>query len=73
MRLLSQLLRKGDLPLVDVELYLTYTMLIYELADRYEWGSIMEYDVHYREMQAQHQFKWGDLSAVNQPHLLVPK
>ena len=73
MRLLSQLLRKGDLPLTDVELYLAYTMIVFELADRYEWSSIMDYDVKYREMQAQHQFKWGDMSAFNQPHILVPK
>jgi hypothetical protein len=73
MRLLSHLLRKGDLAYKDVEFYLSYTMQIYELADKFEWPSIMEFDSRYRELQAEYNFHWGDMRYVSQIQLLTPR
>lgn len=73
MRLLSHLLRKGDLPYTEVELYLSYTMQVHELGDRYEWSSVLEFDTRYRELQAEYGFQWGDMAHCTQFHLLQPR
>jgi len=73
MRLLSHLLRKGDLAYKNVEFYLAYTVQIYELAEKFEWSSLMEFDTRYRELQAEHNFRWGDMRFASQIHLLTPR
>ena len=73
MRLLSHILRQGDLAYSDVELYLSYTMQIHELADRFEWASVVEFDTRYRELQAEYAFDWGDMHHCTQFHILQTK
>ena len=73
MRLLSHLLRKGDLAYSEVDYYLAYTMQVHELAEKFDWASLMEFDCRYRELQAEHNFRWGDMRFVSQIQLLQPK
>ena len=73
MRLLSDLLGSGELAYTDVEFYLAYTMQIYELSERFEWASLMEFDNRYREIQAEYGFRWGDMRFASQIQLLTPR
>lgn len=73
MRLLGDLLHTGELAYEDVDYYLSYTMQLYELAERFEWSSLMEFDSRYRELQAEHEFRWGDMRFASQIHLLTPR
>ena len=62
MRLLNHLLTTNQLQRKDTEFYLAYTTKINELAEEYEWNIILSYDYTYREIQAEHNFKWGTFS-----------
>ena len=73
MRLLNHLLSSGQLPRNDIEFYLAYTTKIFEFAEKYEWNSVLSYDYHYRELQAEHQFMWGTFSPHMEIQILVPK
>ena len=72
-RLMNYLLQEGHLKRPDIEYYLAYSAKIYDLAEKYEWYSILQYDYEYRELQSEHGFNWG----VSNPHLelqvLVPR
>lgn len=72
-RLMNHLLTTGLLQRTDIEFYLAYTTKIFDLAEKYEWSSILEYDYQYRELQAEHGFSWG----ISNPHMelqvLVPR
>ena len=52
MKLMNFLMSTGDLSRDKVEFYLAYTMQIFEMADVYEWSSILQFDQRYRELQA---------------------
>ncbi|KAH3831867.1 hypothetical protein DPMN_105139 [Dreissena polymorpha] len=73
MRLLNHLLSTNLLQRQEVEYYLAYTTRIFKFADIYEWSSVLGYDYHYRELQAEHNFKWGTFSPHMELQLLVPK
>ena len=73
MRHLNHLLCTGQLPRADIEFYLAYTTKIHEFAEKYEWSSVLNYDYNYRELQAEHKFKWGTFSPHMELQLLVPK
>ena len=73
MRLMSHLLAEGQLNRTDVEYYMAYTMQVFELADTYEWHSVMRFDSRYRELQAHHGFPWGDMRLALQLNLLTPR
>lgn len=73
MRLMSHLLDIGYLARSEVEFYLAYTMQVFELAETYDWASIMRFDSRYRELQAQHGFCWGDMRLAPQLNLLTPR
>jgi len=73
MRLMSYLLEVGDLHRDQVEYYLAYTMQVFELADVYDWSSVLLFYTQYRELQAEHGFVWGDMRLSMQMQLLVPK
>ena len=73
MRLLNHLLTTNQLQRKDTECYLDYTTKIYEFAEKYDWNSVLSYDYTYREMQAEHNFKWGTFSPHMELQLLVPK
>ena len=71
-RLMNYLLQTQDLQRADVEFYLAYTAKVYDMAELYEWNSVLEYDYQYRELQTEHGFPWGTFA----PHLdqkLLPK
>ena len=73
MRLLNHLLSTKKLRRENIEFYLAYTTKIYELAEKYDWNSVLNYDYAYRELQAEHQFQWGTFSPSMELQLLVPK
>ncbi|KAH3752150.1 hypothetical protein DPMN_186762 [Dreissena polymorpha] len=73
MRLLNHLLSTNLLQRQEVEFYVAYTTMIFEFADIYEWSSVLGYDYHYRELQAEHNFKWGTFSPHMELQMLVPK
>ena len=64
-KILLELLRRGHLQETAMFDYLAYTVKIGELAESYTWGSILQYDRAYRQLQAQHGFRW----ASDSPHL----
>lgn len=64
-RVLMELLRQGRLRESAMFDYLAYTIKVSELADRYTWVSVLHFDRAYRQLQAQHGFRWGSDS----PHL----
>lgn len=72
-RLLNYLLQEGQIKRPDIEYYLAYTAKIHDLAEKFEWQSILAYDYEYRELQAEFGFNWG----ISNPHLeiqvLVPR
>jgi hypothetical protein len=72
-RLMHHLLSTGLLARQDIEYYLAYTAKIFDLSDRYEWESILEYDFLYRERQTQHKFPWGTLAPDMELHVLIAK
>ena len=73
MRLMNYLLQNGDLPRDHVEYYLAYTMQVFELADNFEWASVLQFDSRYRDLQAEHGFPWGDMRLSQQMQVLRPK
>lgn len=73
MRLLNHLLSTQQLKRNEVEYYLAYTTKIFEFAEKYEWNSVLSYDYTYRELQAEHKFKWGTFSPQMELQLLIPK
>jgi len=64
-RILMELLQEGQLQKEHIYDYLAYTVKVSELADSYLWTSVLHYDRAYRQLQAQHHFRWGSDS----PHL----
>lgn len=60
MRVMFHLLQTGDLTRGQTEDYMSFTLMIHELASIYDWSSILEHDVRYRELQAQYGFRWGE-------------
>lgn len=69
-RVMAQLLKKGDLDVADIDFYLSYTIYISELVDRFTWESILAYDHSYRERQAEHSFPWGTNTYMMESMLL---
>ena len=72
-RLLAHLLETGELRRADMEYYLAYTSMVYDLAGCFEWASVLRFDTQYRELQAQHGFVWGAQASQLEMRLLVPK
>jgi hypothetical protein len=73
MRVLNHLLTVNDIERSEVEFYLAYTTRIFEFAESFEWNSVLNYNYHYRELQAEHGFKWGTYSPHMELQMLVPK
>lgn len=73
MRLLNHLLSTDQLKREDIEFYLAYTTKIFDFSKNYEWSSILNFDYNYRELQAEHGFRWGTLSPHMEMQTLVPK
>ena len=73
MRVMFHLLKGGELRRDQVEDYMAFTVAIHELASRYDWASVLEYDIRYREQQAEHGFRWGSPAQHLESLLLLPK
>ena len=73
MRLGAQLLKNGSLRGDQLIYYMAYTAMIADLAAKFEWASILEFDTRYRELQAEHEFEWGTQHPHTERHLLTPR
>ena len=72
-RLMYHLMSTDDLPNQHIGFYLAYTVTIFDLAHKYEWYSIMNFDYQYREQQAQIGFQWGEINPLMEMQLLIPR
>lgn len=59
MRVMFHLLQTGELERGRMEDYLSLTLMMHELTTIYDWQSVLDYDIRYRELQAQYEFRWG--------------
>ena len=73
MRLCSHMLKNGLIKESELIYYMAYTAMIADLTGRYEWASVLEYDVRYRELQAEHNFLWGTPHPHTEMHMLTPR
>ena len=73
MRLGAELLRLGEIKQEELVYYMAYTAMISDLAARYKWMSVLEFDTRYRELQAAHGFPWGTDHPHTERHILVPR
>ena len=73
MRLVAHMITTATMKQRDVIYYLAYTAMISDLASKFEWSSILEYDTLYRELQAEHNFPWGTPHPHSERHILVPR
>ena len=64
-KIMAELLREGTLNNTSIMDYLAYTAKIADLAEIYQWRSVLDYDDLYRQMQAQNDDRWGTES----PHV----
>ena len=77
LKIMMELLYSGRLKQESLYDYIAYTIKISELAESHLWPSVMMFDRRYRELQAQHGFRWGSdtphLTAVNlKPRQVTP-
>lgn len=73
MRLLHFMINTGRIDTTKIAFYLAYTAHIFDLAERYLWSSIMQFDKQYRELQAEYSFPWGTFAAQLEMKTLVLK
>ena len=73
LRLLTHLLRTGELARDHVDYYIAYSVQIMEFLNVYDWPSIVAFDDRYRDLQAYHKFAWGDMRMSNQLGILKPR
>ena len=66
-RILIDLLRDGLLQHNNLFDYLAYMVKISELTASHAWASVLQFDRAYRQLQAQHGFRW----AADTPHLVA--
>ena len=72
-RLMYHLRKTGRLTTDEIDFYLAYTAKIFDLAEKYVWSSILDFDYCYREAQAEYGFTWGIVSPHMELQLLAPK
>ena len=58
-KILAELLASGQLPQQHLADYLSYTVQVCQLAERYTWASVLQFDRDYRQKQALGQCRWG--------------
>ena len=73
MRLGAHLLKTGQISADKLVYYMAYTAMISDLASKYEWSSVLEFDSRYRELQAEHEFLWGTQHSHTERHILIPR
>lgn len=67
--IMNQLLLQGVAP----SAYMSYTVMVCQIAQKYEWVSVLLWDREYRKMQANLGFRWGTDQGHLRDVLLVPK
>lgn len=72
-RVMHHLLDKCILKKDNVSYYLAYTTKVFDLASKYAWNSVLEFDRQYREVQAEHGFQWGTWAGQLEVQVLVPR
>ena len=72
-RLMHQLILEKKLPLNRIKDYMAYTTTIHDYVSRYDWQSILDFDVRYREIQAEHGFRWGTPASNLESLVLVTR
>jgi hypothetical protein len=58
-RIMATLMQRGELAGEGLLDYLAYTAKIGEMATRFTWVSVLQYDDQYRASQAAFKFRWG--------------
>ena len=58
-RIMATLIQSGKIAGRDILDYLAYTTKVGEMATRYTWASVLNYDEQYRKSQAAYGFRWG--------------
>lgn len=71
-RILFELISTNKLPQDRISDYLAYNVKVMELAQRFEWKSVLKYDDEYRYLQAAYSFRWGSDSQHFHTVLLTP-
>ena len=66
-RIMAELVTAGSLKDRGILQYLAYTCKVGDLADRYDWKSVLLYDREYRVAQSHHDFLWG----MDIPHIIT--
>jgi hypothetical protein len=69
MQIMAKLMGEGVKP----QDYMTYTVIISQLAQKYEWSSVLIYDREYRKKQANSGRPWGSDIPILRDVTLVPK
>lgn len=64
-RIMYQLIMDGTLHMNNIPDYLAYTVKVSQLAECYEWVSVLAYDREYRRLQAALDYTFG----TDNPHL----
>ena len=67
--IMNQLLGQG----VHPQAYMSYTVMVSQIAQKYEWPSVLLWDREYRKMQANLGFRWGTDQSHLRDVLLIPK
>ena len=73
MRLAAHLLSTGGIAENKLVYYMAYTTMISDLAAQWDWGSILQFDTRYRDLQANHGFNWGTRLSHEQQQYLRPR
>ena len=73
LRIMHHLIKEGDLPLSKYADYLSYMVIVFELAEAYDWKSVLEFDHRYRELQAAHNLRWGREAKSAGEIILIPR
>ena len=71
-KILTTLLRNGQLGTHETTDYLSYSQMILDLAADYDWLSVLQLDREYRILQHAHKFAWGTEAPRLYPRLQRP-
>ena len=74
LRIFHELLSLNRLPtMADIREYLSYSIKIYELARKYSWLSVLQYDNEFRVLQHMYGYPWSmDHSHIHET-MLIPR
>ncbi len=68
-QIMARLIGKG----VNPRAYLSYTVMVAQLAQKYDWHSVLVWDREYRKSQANMLFDWGSDVSHLRDIMLIPK